>query len=135
MVPTNKTPPGRRQALFERFLREEVRRRLGALLELRGRSRHLQGGISRLSSRLIRLEDELTSIQSELPPVPFSPTMTIDQAWKHHGDAPRIFAQHHLPACDSCAIRFDETLEEAARAYGLDLVPLLKELNDLLEGP
>jgi hybrid cluster-associated redox disulfide protein len=61
--------------------------------------------------------------------------MTMDHAWKHHPAAPAIFARHHLPGCDSCAVRFDETLEEAASAYDLDLDLLLEELNSLLRGP
>ncbi len=58
--------------------------------------------------------------------------MTIDQAWNHHPDAPSVFAQHHLPACDACAVRFDETLAEATGAYGIDLDAFLQQLNALL---
>jgi len=65
---------------------------------------------------------------------PFHAQMSIDQAWRRHPGAPAVFARHHLPACDGCAVRFDETVEEAARAYGLDLPVLLAELGALLGG-
>ncbi len=58
--------------------------------------------------------------------------MTIDQAWRRHPGAPAVFARFHLPACDGCAVRFDESVEEAAAAYGLDLRALLAALDALL---
>jgi len=57
--------------------------------------------------------------------------MTIDQAWHNHPGAPAVFARHHLPACDGCAVRFDETLAEATQAYGIDLDAFLQQLNAL----
>jgi len=58
--------------------------------------------------------------------------MTIDQAWHAHPDAPAVFARYHLPSCDGCAVRFDERIEEAAQAYGIDLDQFLSDLNDIL---
>lgn len=66
-------------------------------------------------------------------PAPFTADMTIDQAWHAHPDAPLVFARHHLPACDGCAVRFDERIEEAAHAYGIDLDQFLTELNNILK--
>jgi iron-sulfur cluster repair protein YtfE (RIC family) len=57
--------------------------------------------------------------------------MTIGAAWANHPGAPTIFAKHHLPACDGCAVRHDETLAEAAAAYGIDLPTWLAQLNNL----
>jgi hypothetical protein len=57
--------------------------------------------------------------------------MTIDTAWHHHPEAPAVFARHHLPACDGCAVRFDESLSEATAAYGIDLGSFLSQLNSL----
>ena len=65
---------------------------------------------------------------------PFEASMTVDQAWRRHPLARQVFARHHLPGCDQCAVRFDETVGEAAEAYGLDLEKMLVELNALL-GP
>lgn len=77
-----------------------------------------------------RLE-ELQAASTEIG-APFNGEMTIDRAWRHHQGAPAIFARFHLPACDGCAVRFDETLEEAASAYEMDLAALLDALNALL---
>jgi len=57
--------------------------------------------------------------------------MTIEAAWSHHPGAPGVFARYHLPACDGCAVRHDETLSEAAEAYGIDMQLWLSELNKL----
>ena len=65
--------------------------------------------------------------------VRFSGDMTIDEAWHAHPHAPQVFAKYHLPACDGCAVRFDERLEEAAGAYGIDLNHFLHDLNHILE--
>jgi hybrid cluster-associated redox disulfide protein len=66
------------------------------------------------------------------PQVAFSADMTIEQAWHAHPAAPQVFSKYHLPACDGCAVRFDERLEEAAQAYGIDLNQFLRDLNDIL---
>ena len=58
--------------------------------------------------------------------------MTIDMAWKSHPNARDVFARHHLPNCDGCSVRFDETLEEASEFYGFDLMGLLDELQALI---
>lgn len=70
--------------------------------------------------------------ESELWSRPFGPDLTVHQAWTRHPRAREVFARHHLPACDHCAVRFDETVGEAAAAYGLDPVRLVDELNALL---
>jgi len=57
--------------------------------------------------------------------------MSIEQAWNHHPGAPEVFARRHLPACDGCAVRHEETLREAAEAYGIHLEDWLSELNQL----
>ena len=57
--------------------------------------------------------------------------MTIDEAWNAHPGAPEVFAKYHLPSCDGCAVRFDESLKEAADAYGIDLEEFLESLNSL----
>lgn len=61
----------------------------------------------------------------------FHGEMTIDEAWFAHPGAPGVFARHHLPGCDGCSVRFEETLAEAAEAYSIDLEAFLHELNRL----
>lgn len=63
--------------------------------------------------------------------VPFVATMSVDRAWSAHPDVPRVFRDFGLPSCNACAVRFDETLEEAAAAYSVPLDDLLTALNAL----
>lgn len=65
------------------------------------------------------------------PVSPFTADMTIEKAWTHHPQAPEVFQRFHLPACSGCAVRFEETVEEAMTAYGIDLDSFLNALNDL----
>lgn len=63
--------------------------------------------------------------------VPFVAIMTIDRAWGNHPDVPRVFREFGLPSCSNCTVRFEETLGEAAAAYGVPLDDLLAALNGL----
>jgi hypothetical protein len=85
--------------------------------------------------RLAQLEADLRAARLELRPPsgPFHAGMRVAEAWRRHPGARGVFRRHHLPACDRCAVRFDEGLDEAAEAYGLDLRALLAELNALLD--
>lgn len=112
-------------------------RREAAAAEL---SRHLRATAAerrRLHERQTALQRALLQAERHAGSAfgPFEPTMTMDAAWSRHPRAREVFARRSLPACDRCAVRFDETLEEAASAYGFDLVQLLAELNGLLEAP
>ena len=49
-------------------------------------------------------------------------------------NGPIVFAHRHLPNCDSCAVRFDESLEEAAEAYQIPLIEWLLALNFRITG-
>ena len=53
----------------------------------------------------------------------------IHNAWNASSMAPLIFARYHLPHCDSCAVRFDESLAEASEAYQIPLDRWLMALN------
>ena len=63
---------------------------------------------------------------------PFVGDMTIEAALRRHPAARAVLARRHLPACDRCAVRHDETVEEAAAAYGFSAQALIDELNALL---
>lgn len=93
-----------------------------------------EGEVADIESRLIAAGRLLSGAESDLwlSREPFSAEMTVDQAWRKHAGTRAVFARHHLPGCDGCAVRFDETLAEAAAAYGLDLEGLLEELGALL---
>ncbi|NOY28582.1 MAG: hypothetical protein GXP62_22230 [Oligoflexia bacterium] len=100
-------------------------------------ARHLSRDVVVLEQALATLRRGLATTRVDLSLLgkPFAPSMTVDQAWRRHSGAAAVFACNNLPACDGCAVRFDETLEEAAAAYGLNLSQLLADLNALLVHP
>ena len=90
-----------------------------------------------MSSRLSRIRNKLQRVlRTVRKPEPkvtpaFTGEMTIEEAWTAHPGAPSVFAQYHLPGCDGCAVRFEERIEEAAEAYGIELDQFLSDLNRL----
>ncbi len=94
---------------------------------LRGELRALEDRV-----RVARRQAEALAGELELFSAPFHAEMTVHQAWLRHPRAREVFARYHLPACDRCAVRFEETVGEAAAAYRLDLPALLEALNSLL---
>lgn len=89
---------------------------------------------TQLGHRLDVLEHALHAQleRARAPTAPFSSGWTMEQVLARHPRAREVLAEHHLPACDRCAVRFDETLAEAAEAYALPLDLLLDQLNALL---
>ena len=90
-----------------------------------------------MSNRRSRVRQGLQQALHELrkrthrPRVHFTGEMSIDEAWHAHPRAPKVFARYQLPGCDGCAVRFEERIEEAAEAYGIDLDRFLHDLNQL----
>ncbi len=87
----------------------------------------LEGRAAEVDARLAGVADELALMDA-----PFTPELTVDQAWRRHPGTRVVFAGHGLPGCDGCSVRFDETLAEVAQTYALPLEGLLDELNALL---
>lgn len=125
-----------------RPLRQWLGARVARLLDERAQlldaptaeKRAIETDLLDLTQRVGRLDRELRGLSADLAwrGRPFAAEMSIQQARTRHPGAPAVFARHHLPACDGCAVRFDETVAEAAAAYGLDLVALLGDLNALI---
>jgi hybrid cluster-associated redox disulfide protein len=123
-------------------LRARLRPRVRRLLQARGaRAALLHADMDAMRATLDALRARTGTATRDLARMradqqlwsrPFAADMTIDQAWRRHPAARDVFAAFHLPACDGCAVRFDETLAEASTAYGLDGDALLQALNDLL---
>jgi hypothetical protein len=61
--------------------------------------------------------------------------MTVDQAFKVHAGARRVFARFHLGGCSNCAISESETIEQVSEGYGIPLPMLMAELEKLFEAP
>jgi len=63
----------------------------------------------------------------------FTPDMTVDQAFKLHAGARRIFAKFHLGGCSNCAISESHTIGAISVDYGIPLPMLLDSLNALFD--
>ncbi len=63
----------------------------------------------------------------------FSKDMTVEQAFRVHAGARRVFAKFHLGGCSHCAISEHETLEQVSAGYGIPLDLLMTELGKLYE--
>ncbi len=61
----------------------------------------------------------------------FTPEMTVDQAFKLHAGARRVFARFHLGGCSNCAISESHTIGAISEDYGIPLPMLLEALNAL----
>lgn len=57
--------------------------------------------------------------------------MTVDQAFKLHAGARRVFARFHLGGCSNCAISESHTIGAVSTDYGIPLEMLLGSLNGL----
>ncbi len=63
----------------------------------------------------------------------FTPDITVDQAFKMHAGARRVFARFHLGGCSNCAISESHTIGAVSEDYGIPLPMLLDALNALWE--
>ena len=79
---------------------------------------------------------QMDGIQKEMCSEPRENTMltgrsTIEQALRSHPEAKSVFAAVQLHSCHNCAVRFDETLFEAAEFYEFSLEQVLVALHGL----
>ena len=63
----------------------------------------------------------------------FNKELTVNEAFKVHAGARRVFARFHLGGCSHCAISEHETIEQVSEGYGIPLPMLLDELEKLFE--
>jgi|GEM_PF-368166 hypothetical protein len=63
----------------------------------------------------------------------FTPEMTVDEAFRLHAGARRVFARFHLGGCAHCAISESHTIGQISEDYGIPLQMLLDALNALFE--
>ncbi len=59
--------------------------------------------------------------------------MTVDEAFKLHAGARRVFARFHLGGCSNCAISESHTIGAISDDYGIPLPMLLDSLNALFD--
>ena len=65
----------------------------------------------------------------------FNKDLTVEQAFKVHAGARRVFARFHLGGCSNCAISETETIEQVSEGYGIPLGLLMSDLEKLFEQP
>jgi hybrid cluster-associated redox disulfide protein len=65
----------------------------------------------------------------------FDKDLTVENAFKVHAGARRVFAKFHLGGCSNCAISETETIEQVSEGYGIPLDMLLTELEQLFDAP
>ena len=63
----------------------------------------------------------------------FTPDMTVDQAFKLHAGARRVFARFHLGGCSNCAISESHTIGAISEDYGIPLPMLIDSLNAMCD--
>ena len=63
----------------------------------------------------------------------FNKDLTVQEAFKTHAGARRVFAKFHLGGCSHCAISETETIEQVSEGYGIPLPMLMEELERLFE--
>src|ERR1700692_1883474 len=68
-------------------------------------------------------------------PQAFTKDMTVEQAFKAHAGARRVFARFHLGGCSHCSISETETVEQVSEGYGIPLNLLMGDLEKLFEQP
>ena len=117
-----------------RRVRRFVEARVVPMREMVDLVDHLNRKVDDGAARLAHLETMLDELETaiERPSGPFSGDMTMAQILRRHPAAGRVLAREGLPDCSGCSVRFDETLSEAADAYGFDLDLLLARLQAVL---
>jgi hypothetical protein len=63
----------------------------------------------------------------------FTPEMSVDEAFRLHAGARRVFARFHLGGCSNCAISESHTIGAVSEDYGIPLPMLLESLNALFD--
>ena len=61
----------------------------------------------------------------------FTKEMTVENAFRTHAGARRVFAKFHLGGCAHCAISETETISQVSEGYGIPLPMLMSELEAL----
>jgi hybrid cluster-associated redox disulfide protein len=113
-----------RQQFLRDTLRDVQRRLYLAQARLNELENSVQKELHLLRSLMRRPSDGLLFD----PSMKFTDAMTIDPRVRE------VFAQFHLGGCSSCAINEEQTIEQAAMSYGVDLDRLMAALTVLGNG-
>lgn len=114
--------------------RQLVENSTAPLREIVDLARILEQDAADLSVRLRQVEARLEEVAKaiERPSGAFAATMTMSEVLRRHPSSGRVLLELGLPDCTGCSVRFDETLAEAAHAYGFNLAHTLARLQQLV---
>jgi len=62
----------------------------------------------------------------------FTPETVVAEALQKHPKVRWVFAAYHLGGCNGCGRSGEETLEQVATGYRIELEAFLRDLNSLL---
>jgi hybrid cluster-associated redox disulfide protein len=105
----------------------------------------LRDALRRLYLAQVRLNELESTVQKELQALRsmvqrqsagslIEPTMKVAEAIALDPRMRDVFAQFHLGGCSSCSINEEDTIEQAAMRYGIDLGRLMATLAALSHG-
>ena len=95
--------------------------------------RELESALTAARRAIVELDAVLDRLDAAVQArTPFTRATTVHAAWARHPGVRGVFSELGLPACDQCSVGADETLEEAAYGYRVELAWLLGRLNSLL---
>src|ERR1700681_4156880 len=84
---------------------------------------HATGGVAARSERIMSTVAHSSKEQ------------TVEQAFKTHAGAKRVFARFHLGRCSHCSISETETIEQVSEGRGIQLTLLMAAPEKLFEQP
>jgi hypothetical protein len=116
-------------------MKERISQKMKEMVEktlLRGMDKWLLFDLSTQKEEINKKMDGIEeSLCSEAEKPILTGKSTIEQALSSHSNAKMILAEVNLLSCQDCAVRFDETLAEAADFYEFSLDYVLLSLNKL----
>jgi len=68
-----------------------------------------------------------------MPRPMFTPETIVAEALEKHPKVRWVFAAYHLGGCNGCGRSGEETLEQVASGYRIELEAFLRDLNSLAE--
>lgn len=114
-----------------------LRRKIKKIWEDKSKERlSMMLGLEKEAIILKKVQQRTEKMESKILPKEKKITgnMRIVEALELHSEAQQVFTAVGLDSCSRCAVRFDETLFEAADLYDFSLELFLLRLQILVEG-
>jgi hybrid cluster-associated redox disulfide protein len=112
----------------QRFLRDTVRDASRRLYLVQGRVNELESTVQKELQMLRGMVRRQSGARLLEPTMKIADAIALDPRMRD------VLAQFHLGGCSSCAINEEDTIEQAAMSYGIDLGRLMAALTALNHG-